>query len=147
MKKNWATIGMAFYLLEVSNCYACSDAVAVNQKESFTKIEKRHTTNIMRAEGVLAYFPADVQSKQAWYGHNFMVGDVSVKPTPAFPSEKLLAYVGKRVTVSGTWNAGTTVNSSEIDQKSPMPIEQGQHNTVVRNDGIMVEKLEVLTDK
>lgn len=130
MNKKLATTVMAFYLLMFGNGYA----VAEQQQK------------IQSATGTLVYFPSDVQSQQAWYGHNFMVGDVPVKPTPIFPSEKLLKYVGKRVAVSGTWNAGTTTNSSDINQNLPMPIEQSQHDSVVRNDGIMVEKLELLTD-
>ena len=89
-----------------------------------------------QAEGILEYYSPNVQSSQAWYGHNFMLGDTPIKPSKDYPEEKLLKYVGKRIRVKGTWDAGKT---EQPDPNLPMP--QQNLAPVTRNDGIIVEQL------
>lgn len=89
-----------------------------------------------QAEGVLEYYPSDVQSSQAWYGHNFILGDTPIKPSTDYPEERLLRYVGKHIRVKGTWDAGKT---QQPDPNSAMP--QQNTDAVTRNDGIIVEQL------
>jgi hypothetical protein len=102
------------------------------------------TDDMQTASGILSYFPSHVQSRQAWYGHNFMLGGTPIQPTPEFPSEKLLRYVGKRIKVSGVWSKGTVWQSDEQQQVSPMPIEAEQNQVIMRNDGILVQKLKLI---
>ena len=92
------------------------------------------------AHGVLMYFPETVQSPQAWYGHNFMVGDTPIQPTAAFPAKKLLTYVGKTITVKGRWFKGTAF-VQDAQQILPMPMDTEQTQPVMRGDGILVEQL------
>ncbi len=98
---------------------------------------------IQSVSGILSYFPSHVQSQQAWYGHNFMVGDTPIQPTAKFPSETLLRYVGKPVKVSGVWFKGTPWHSDQ-QQVLPMPIEAEQNQVIMRNDGILVQKINLI---
>ncbi len=96
----------------------------------------------MAVTGILKYFPDDVQSREAWYGHNFMVGETPIQP--AIISKKhLLNYVGKRVKITGSWNKGMEFKN-DSPQTMPMPIEQTTQELIIRNDGINAEKLEIL---
>jgi len=97
-------------------------------------------TEMKTAHGVLVYFPETVQSHQAWYGHNFMLGDTPIQPTAAFPAKKLLSYVGKTITVQGRWFKGIPF-VQEAQHPLPMPMEAEQNQPVMRGDGILVEQL------
>jgi len=112
------------YLLATS----LANALPINQVEMKT------------AHGVLVYFPETVQSRQAWYGHNFMLGDTPIQPTAAFPAKKLLTYVGKTITVQGHWFNGTAF-VQDTQQPLPMPMEAEQTQPIIRGDGILVEQL------
>jgi hypothetical protein len=119
---------------------------------------KKHTPNApapepLRAQkqvrsvtGVLSHFPSDVRTAQAWYWHNFMVGGVPVQPTTAVPETELLKHVGKKVSVSGFWNPGIVWKPTEEERNTQMPVNPDKDAPVIRGDGIIVEKLEVLTE-
>lgn len=126
MTKKWLYLGLSYCLLT-----------------NFS-VSAAETDDIQTASGILSYFPSHVQSHQAWHGHNFMLGDTPIQPTPEFPSEKLLRYVGKRIKVSGVWSKGTVWQNDEQQQALPMPIEAEQNQVIMRNDGILVQKLKLI---
>ncbi len=100
---------------------------------------------IKSVSGVLAYFPSHVQSQQAWYGHNFMVDNTPIKPTTDFPHDMLLRYVGKRIKVSGIWFKGEPFQNENAQLPMPMTQQEAsQPQTVMRNDGILVQTLRLL---
>ncbi len=99
--------------------------------------------DMQSAEGLLKYYPPDVQSSQAWYGHNFMLGTTPLQPSAAFPADVLLRYVGKHIKVTGVWQAGKVFKPDESQQVSAMPLSEADA-PVVRNDGILVQTITVL---
>jgi hypothetical protein len=99
---------------------------------------------LQTVSGVLDYFPPEVQSQQAWYGHNFMIGNTPLQPTADFPAKKLRTYIGKRIKISGVWNKGTLFNPNEPQQISAMPLSENDA-PVMRNDGINVQVLELIS--
>lgn len=125
MIAKWTTLGLTVFLLAANNSYACS------------KQAKKMTVS-----GILKYFPDDVQSREAWYGHNFMVDDMPIQPF-IIHKEELLKYIGKRVKITGSWNKGTEFHNDN-QQVMPMPTEQITNESIIRNDGINAEKLETL---
>lgn len=95
------------------------------------------------ASGVLQHYPSDVQSSEAWYGHNFIVDGTPVLPTEEVTSEALTAAAGKHVVVSGTWHPGTKWEPSEAERMS-MPHPVGPNTAdVIRGDGILAAELTV----
>lgn len=121
-----ATLGVVICLLIPPNTYACG------------KQKKRYIVS-----GILMYFPENVQSREAWYGHNFMVEGIPIRPI-IIHKEELLKYVGKRVKITGTWNEGTEWHPDNIQKSLPMPIDENSNQPIIRNDGIDAVKLEVL---
>lgn len=93
--------------------------------------------------GILMYFPENVQSREAWYGHNFVVGGVPIRPI-ILHKEELLKYVGKRVKITGTWNEGTEWHPDNTQKSLPIPIDENSNQPIIRNDGIDAVTLEVL---
>lgn len=101
---------------------------------------------VRSATGVLAHFPSDVRSAQAWYGHAFMVGGVPVKPTADVSEPELLKHVGTKVTVSGVWNPGVAWKPADEERDAQVPESLAGGAPVIRGAGIMVRKLEILKD-
>lgn len=101
---------------------------------------------IKSATGVLSHFPSNVRTGHAWYGHNFIIGGVPVQPTAVVPESDLLKCVGKKVSVSGTWNPGFVWKPTEEERNMQMPVDPDKDGPVIRGDGIMVEKLEILKE-
>jgi hypothetical protein len=95
--------------------------------------------DIRTAEGTLCYYPSDVKSREAWLGHNFIVGDTPVIPTATVTESALTVLAGKTVVVSGRWNSGRKWKPVAADEAIPMPIDR---NTVI-GDGIMIESISV----
>jgi hypothetical protein len=91
------------------------------------------------AEGLLTYYPENEKNVQAFYGHNFMVGDTPVIPTPAVSKEILLKLVGKEVTVTGVWYPGYQWQQPK-GVKGAVPIEATK-GPVTIGDGIKLKAI------
>ena len=126
MIAKWTALGLTVCLLIVGNCYA--------DNEQTTK---------RTASGTLNYFPDDVQSREAWYGHNFIIDGMPIQPF-VIHKEELLKYVGKRVKITGTWNEGLEFHDNSNPQILPMPIDAKSNKPVIRNEGINAEKIQLL---
>lgn len=85
--------------------------------------------------GVLEFYPSDVQSVQAWYGHTFMVDGTPILPTDRVPEELLRKHVGRPVTVTGVWQSGTRWTPTEEEKRQPMPVDP-EKEVVMRGDGL-----------
>ena len=101
---------------------------------------------IKTATGILSHFPSNVRTGQAWYGHNFMVGGVPVQPTTVVSEKNLLKCIGKKVSVSGTWNPGFVWKPTDEERNMQMPVNPDKDGPSIRGDGIMVDKLEMLNE-
>lgn len=97
------------------------------------------------ARGTLKHFPQNVKSVQAWYGHEFMVGDTPVKATGAVSKEKLMSFVGQKVNVDGIWNPGEVWNPTEEEQRLSNPV-LAEEVEVVRGEGIEVLAIQALKE-
>ena len=108
-----------------------SEDVAAEDWRSGQEVEVR---------GVLQFFPQGVKSLQAWLGHEFLVGEVPVKPTKDVSADALRKMVGLKVVVSGTWNAGEewTPEGEEEFLSSP---EFGEDEQPVRGEGVEAKTL------
>ena len=114
-----------------------TDQPAANPPDHRKVVEK------MTALGILRHFPSDVKSVQAWYGHNFLVGDTPVIATDKVSEETLKGLIGELVAVTGTWNPGERWKPTE--EEFPVPTPQSilrdaegvvDAKGVVRGDGI-----------
>lgn len=92
-------------------------------------------------EGELQHFPTDVKSTEAWYGHEFKVGDTPVIPTDAVTRDELMELVGRNVLVTGTWHPGEVWKPSDEPSQTAMPVEVGPDG-VTRGEGLQVTSIE-----
>ncbi len=88
-----------------------------------------------RVRGVLKHYPAKAKSVEAWYGHNFKVGDTPVQPSDIVPEAELKKYVGQNVIVTGIWHPGEQWKPTAEDESAPVPV-QPVFGVVFRKDGI-----------
>jgi len=102
-------------------------------------------TEQMTAKGIMEHFPADVKSPQAWQGHNFMVGNTPVIPTPAVSEAELLNNVGKSVVVIGTWYGGKQWQPNENEQNLAIPVNQ-ENQIMIRGDGLKVSSIRLVKE-
>ncbi|MBA60894.1 MAG: hypothetical protein CMJ76_00870 [Planctomycetaceae bacterium] len=119
----------------------CNNQQATNEKkESVQEIEAIPAIEVVT--GVLMHFPENVQSIQAWYGHNYMVGNKPVIPTEEVPEDVLKTFVGLNVIVQGIWYPGEKWSPAEEEQlSSARPADSVQDETF-RGDGIMISSIE-----
>ncbi len=94
------------------------------------------------AEGVLTYYPDQVQSAEAWYGHPFKVGGIPVHPTETVPADSLKKWAGQQVAVTGEWNPGRKWSPTAEELNLPMPISITAGDTIVRGEGIMAREIQ-----
>ena len=92
------------------------------------------------AQGVLRHFPSDIKSTQAWYRHNFLVGDTPVIATSAVPEETLRKFIGSEVIVSGVWHPGEQWKPTEEESCLQSPIHP-DGEVVVRGEGIKASSI------
>ena len=102
-------------------------------------------TEQMTAKGVMKHFPSDVKSPQAWQGHNFMVGNTPVIPTPDVSEDELLSHIGKSVVVIGTWYDGQQWQPNENEKNLPIPVSQ-ENQIMIRGDGLKVSSISLINE-
>ena len=87
---------------------------------------------MVTTRGLLAHFPQDVKSTEAWMGHEFMVGETPIRTTEKVPRDALMKMVGQKVEIEGMWNAGKK-------WEPPKPAEEGfQSQTPSFPEGVTV---------
>ncbi|MFH0926129.1 MAG: hypothetical protein V1872_10980 [bacterium] len=108
-------------------------------KKTYSKNEA-----MISAKGILVYYPEDVQSEQSWYGHNYIVGATPIQPTIRVTESTIKALIGKNVLVTGYWNPGRAWKPTEEKMNLPMPEDKDE--PIIRGDGIMIEKIFIITE-
>ena len=109
-------------------------------------IEKKIARGLETVSGLLEYFPENVRSTQAWYGHYYMVGGTPVIPTKEVPAETLQKFVDSEVVIQGVWYPGEKWNPTTEEEKIlPRPTDLDQHE-VVRFDGVKISSIEQVKD-
>jgi hypothetical protein len=93
------------------------------------------TPEVRSVRGVLQFYPSNVKSVQAWYGHNFMVDGTPILPTDQVPEDVLKKFVGKLVTVQGVWQPGKQWKPSEEEKVMQMPVDPDKEVVIV-GDGL-----------
>ena len=111
----------------------CSDHESDSPRKSTSAQESVPEQRTVR--GMLEHFPSDVKSVEAWYGHNFMVGDTPVIATEEVPEETLSKFVGTEVVITGVWQPGEQWNPTEEEANMPNPVSPDTA-AVIRGDGI-----------
>ncbi|HNV69077.1 MAG TPA: hypothetical protein PKO06_05220 [Candidatus Ozemobacteraceae bacterium] len=91
------------------------------------------------ATGVLKYHDSRVMSVESFKGHEFTINRVPVKPTAKVSIETLKKHVGKKVHVSGTWDAGTIFTPNPKEPSAYPTDAVGQ----ATGDGILVDLIEL----
>ena len=100
-----------------------------------------HSTRTV--EGVLAYYPRDVKSVEAWQGHTFMIEGTPILPTDAVSEEMLKKLIGSAVKVSGTWESGRRSEAS-ADEQTPLLPTGPTNRDMLRGDGLRASSIEVV---
>jgi len=104
--------------------------------------EEKIARGLETVSGLLEYFPENVQSTQAWYGHYYMVGDTPVIPTKEVPAEILQRFIGSEVVIQGVWHPGEKWHPTTEEEKSlPSPMDLDQ-DEAVRGDGVKISSIE-----
>lgn len=97
--------------------------------------QKYEPSRTRTATGVLKHYPSNVRSREAWYGHKYMVGDTPVLPTEEVPEEMLQRHVGQELVVKGTWHPGKRYQPTPEERNLPRPVDIPPEG-VIRGDGL-----------
>lgn len=81
--------------------------------------------------GELKFYPSNVKSVQAWYGHNFVVDGTPILPTAQVPEDTLKKFIGKHVIVQGVWQPGKRWTPSEEEKNMQMPVDPDNEIVIV----------------
>lgn len=108
-----------------------------------TGIREKQPLEKRSASGELKHFPQNIKSREAWLGHEFLIGEVPIIPTKSVSRETLLKQVGKQVAVAGIWNPGKEWKPTDENELLSNPISEDV-GTIVRNSGIEAQDLELL---
>jgi hypothetical protein len=85
--------------------------------------------------GVLNYYPSNVKSSEAWYGHNFIVNGMPIISTENVSEGTLKKHAGSRVTITGIWQPGKRWKPSTQELLEQMPIDPDK-DVVIIGDGL-----------
>ncbi len=98
---------------------------------------------IRNVRGELKFYPSNVKSVQAWYGHNFVVDGTPILPTDQVPEDILKKFVGKRVIIQGVWQPGKRWKPSEEEKNMQMPVDPDKEIVIV-GDGLKATSISLV---